>query len=906
MSLTASIMAALEASASPNQAIRQQGEAQLQQHKQSAGAFYAACADILIAPTAAMYGRQLAGFQIKNNMSDPNCAVNPQMQSAVCGAALLDPEGNIRKVASSIVSLAVRENVWPAESVVPNLCQILTQRQTELPAVHGAMRALSQVVDDCVLLLEVRNMIPPLVQAVQPYLTATHLGTDPNALEIRVKAFDVMATILERAGMDFECIAHHSMRGCILPLIEDFFSNLSSPPSERIATKSVLCLVLSLTFHEVITDELFNRILQLMYQATTSPVTGADEQLRIEATEFWRAILHFPRFTELAAPAMPTLIPVLIQAMVYSAMEMGMLQGSAQDWSTPDKLDDIRPRHYQARVHATNDEDGEDDDEEVEEWNLRRVSALSLDSISEFYGERVLLPVLGVVDGMMQPDQSWKQQEAAILALGAICDGCFHSLTPYLPDISSRLLQLLENAGTHFLVVNTVLWTGTQIGRYFANEPANLQRFMTGVLNKMQSPSKLTQEAASAALETMVELCEDGQLNSMAGTIVECVAQCLRGYQLKNRVLLFEVLETICSTLGAALRDSPAAVEALMAPLAEIWTSTPNDSPLLFSFFRCMGSVCCALGPTMQSMAKTIFDRGYGMLSYHVQLRSAAVRAKEDPPEPEFLITSADLLSGLFDAMGSSLEPLVTAQQPTFMNVVLAMLIDESPEIRQSGFSLVGDVAKACPTHVQANLQPFCEAVLRNLDELNEFTYSVISNVAWSVCNLLENQMDINNLPTIGRAGNLAAQMFAHFAKIFCCSGVDADMRNMEENIALCLGMLLYHDPDVEATSGCGVAVISRRFCEYVRNIKELQQKDMAVNGYLIAVQRAGPHVVLEHLTFFFDLAASLTTAGPDTQRTIKEILQQAKLAGGVQWHEKFSGYNEQMRNRLYQVYGVN
>lgn len=76
------------------------------------------------------------------------------------------------------------------------------------------------------------------------------------------------------------------------------------------------------------------------------------------------------------------------------------------------------------------------------------------------------MPVLQVLDTMMQLTRPWKELEAGVLALGAICDGCFDSLSPYLPSISTRLLQLLNSNETHFLVVNITLWTCTQIGRY--------------------------------------------------------------------------------------------------------------------------------------------------------------------------------------------------------------------------------------------------------------------------------------------------------------------------------------------------------------------------------------------------------------------------------------------------------
>lgn len=653
---------------------------------------------------------------------------------------------------------------------------------------------------------------------------------------------------------------------------------------------------------------------------------GDGEQLHIEATQFWSAVLHFPHFAELVEPHIEKIIPTLVQAMVYSELEMGMLQASAEDWQVPDKPDDIKPRHFQARQQTsahTDDAAGGDDDEdddadaEVEEWNLRRVSARTLDDISEYFGERILLPVLRVLDDWMQPGRRWQELEAAVLALGAICDGCFNALVPYLPAITTRLCDLLADPATHFLVVNIALWTCGQVGRYFVGEAAKLRTLVTITLGKMQNPSKLVQGSAVSTLETLVKLCEDGQETMMLQphlpSIVTGVAQCLRGYQLKNRVLLLEVLESLCKAMGEQMRNDAAVVATLMDPLTEMWRGIPNDSPLLFSFFTCMSTVCSALGPLMEPMGKDIFERAYGILQEHMLARHAAQQQKNsssgggaemvDEPEMEFVITAADLLSGLFDALGSGLEPLMAQRQPQFMHVVLAMLRDESAEVRQSGFSLTGDMSTACPTYMQAVLAPFCDAALSNLAHVDESNYGVVSNVAWTLCNLLERQVDTGELPLLQNTPAMP-QLYALLARILGGAGLTAEMRNMADNVALCLGCMLYMDPEVEGRASCPVALFARRFCEYVRNIKDVPQKEMAVSGFLFAVQR-NPRIAAEHLSVFFDLACSITSANADTLRTMHQVLQSVKSMDANLWQQRLSAYSEQPRLRLYEIYGL-
>ncbi|KAH9601522.1 hypothetical protein LSM04_003305 [Trypanosoma melophagium] len=901
------ILQALAAAADPNPDTRHNGEAQLQQLKQQPDVFFAACAELLTNTAVPTRGRQLVGYVLKNHLAHPACVHNTALQVSVLERAVLDTESSIRGVACTIISLAVRENYWPVEPVVKSLTDILTTRHGELHAVHGAMRALSQIVDDCVQLLDMRQITGVVVTAVLPYLKSSPAGREGN--EVQLKAFDSISVILEQAGIDYSSFSYSSMRPHVLNVIEACFMNLQNPSSKQLATKCVKCIVLSLGYHDLISDELFHKITNLMSMATAS-ADGSDEELRIEATEFWRGVLCFPRFAILVEPILESVIPLLIRSMVYSEMEIGMLQASAEDWNVPDKIDDIRPRHYQARVNSTgagdddDNDDGDDEDGEVEEWNLRRVSALTLDSIAEHYGDKIIFTVLGVIDGMMQPSSSWKELEAAILALGAIMDGCFDSMSPYLPDISTRLLQLLSDPSVHFLVGSISLWTMTQIGKYVVSVPEKLQTFLRCILQKMQSPSKLMQEGATAALQKTILLCTEGELNNDISLIVDCVVKCLRGYQLKNRVLLFETLETICEEIGEPLRTSPDTVEMLMAPLGEIWSSTPNDSPLLFSFFKCMSSVCRALGPALQpTLAKDIFERSYCLLVTHVQARAEAQRMNQEPPEYEFLVTASDLLSGLFDAMGSNLEPLVLQCQPPFVSTVLQTVRDEDAEIRQSGFSLLGDLAKSSPGSVQAVLVEVVKASLENLAHLNESTYRVISNVAWFLCNLLENQMDMNNLPVLDAANGLP-QVFAAVARLLSTAPQTAEMRNMAENLCICLGLILYTSPGVETQSGCPVSLFAEPFCACMRNVREAPYKEQAVRGFLIAVQQQIP-LVVNFLHLFFDLALSIATASPDLKRAMGDLLAAAKTHSGGRWQQQLGNYSEQLRTRLYHVYGI-
>lgn len=59
---------------------------------------------------------------------------------------------------------------------------MLVGRVNELAVVHGVSRALSQIVDDCIDLLDMQQLTLSIIRAIKPLLTASHIGQDTTAI----------------------------------------------------------------------------------------------------------------------------------------------------------------------------------------------------------------------------------------------------------------------------------------------------------------------------------------------------------------------------------------------------------------------------------------------------------------------------------------------------------------------------------------------------------------------------------------------------------------------------------------------------------------------------------------------------------------------------------------------------
>jgi transportin-2 len=687
-------------------------------------------------------------------------------------------------------------------------------------------------------------------------------------------------------------------------------------------------MVLTLTFYESISSDMLVRMAMLMLEIMKSGHT-TPESLRMEATHFWKGCLVFPAFAEISFQAMGQVIPLLLEQMVFSDLELGMLQGSANDWQVPDKEDDIKPRHYRGRTQQTHeDDDGDeadddvdddDDDNEVEDYNLRRVSAHTLDDIAEYFGDRILNDVLTVIDQYMQPHQPWKRLEAAILAFGAIAIGCQTGLRPYLVPIASRLLQILDEPNTHFLVSVIAMWALRRISSFLLDMPPDLvplrpdgsqghpldllNRFVFIVVRNMESASKMVQESATAALNDLCMEADAHQLDGMIDGIIQSIGRCIPAYQLKNKLELFKAIENVCDQFGSQLA-ADSRRDVLIGQLQQVWVSTSDQSHLICPLFSCMGRVCGALGSAIQPISATIFHRAYQMCSHHIELRKQAIAAvNDDMPDAEYAITAMDLISGLFDALGSSMEPLIAPLEPQFVLLLLAAVNDPDQEIRQSGFAVFADVSKNCPIHVQHVLGDLVAAIVRNCQNLSESSYGSVSNAAYCVSELLLHQVD-------GVAPTLSSQMIAaileQFVRLTANVPLTADMRNMVENIILAAGAIMNDQPNVLTQitfDGETVQRFVKVWLQYMRSIKNLGDiKDNAVRGMLLQLQQ-NSQILSQYPHLFCDLALSLDRSPADIRAAVQSILQGLKAGYGQGWDQILKGYVQ--REALWRCYGL-
>lgn len=504
-------------------------------------------------------------------------------------------------------------------------------------------------------------------------------------------------------------------------------------------------------------------------------------ELALDAAEFWLCAGEDENLRNHLGPYLAKIVPVLLSSMVYSEDDILRLEGEEEDYNVDDREEDIKPTFAASKAgrltNATDEpsadvngatsqqqtdldddlsegeiDDFDDDDEfgdPEEQWNLRKCSAAALDVLASVFHESVFQATLPYLHENLSHAE-WTNRESAVLALGAIADGCMEVVEPHLPQLTPYMITLLQDPKP--VVRQITCWS---LGRYSGwaahLDKAGKQQFfepvMEGILMKMIDKNKKVQEAAASAFANLEEKANT-QLTEYCEVIVRQFVQCFALYKDRNMFILYDCVQTLAEHVGPALAQDHL-IRLLMPALLQRWNKVSDQSREMFPLLECLSYVATALGHRFAQYAAGIFARCVKIV--HRNLEDGVMAAEIngfEAPDKDFLVTSLDLLSAIIQALNTEDSAQLVAASPNFFQLLAVCMRDPSNDVRQSAYALLGD----CAIYVFAQLRPGLPTILEiliaqlevsqiNLDG-EETGYSVINNACWSVGEIAMNQKE--------------------------------------------------------------------------------------------------------------------------------------------------------------------
>jgi len=155
----------------------------------------------------------------------------------------------------------------------------------------------------------------------------------------------------------------------------------------------------------------------------------------------------------------------------------------------------------------------------------------------------------------------------------------------------------------------------------------------------------------------------------------------------------------------------------------------------MFPILECFTSLLAVIGLEAQVYVQAIYTRCLKTLNHIHQCYAHPDQHDIDElPSKDFAVCALDVISGLSEGLGEMFVTLVTSSKELhelLLRCMVASMNDEHAELRQSGFSLSGDICKNSFGLVNQEVAvAIMDCALKNLEP--EFPL-VCNNAVWTV-----------------------------------------------------------------------------------------------------------------------------------------------------------------------------
>jgi transportin-1 len=819
--------------------------------------------------------RSAAAIMLKNNVRTGYRTI-PESSLAFIRSSiplgLQDKNPQIRNVAGNVITEIIRSGGvlgWP--QLLPELLDLVSNMGGNVTqeAQEGAMTALAKICEDN------KKLLDKEYQGQRPLNILI-----PKLIDFTKSPLDKVRTLALSSINIFIPQKSQALLVNVDTLLNQLF-NLANDPVPAVRRQVCRAFV---QLVETRPDKIQPYIGGLVDYIIAQQRKVEEEELAVDAAEFWLSVGEHNALWRSLSPYLDKIIPVLLDSMVYSEEDIAMLEGGDDDADEEDRAEDIRPAFAKgrtlvngqstgdanqaqnggtyAKLGAFDDEDDEFDEGEIEEsddeedgnpedrWNLRKCSAAALDVFATDFRGPVFDTILPYLLTNLKHEE-WPQREAAVLALGAVAEGCIDVVTPHLPELVPYLITLLNDPEP--LVRQITCWT---LGRYSSwgaslTDPSRRSRYfepmMEGILMKMLDRNKRVQEAGASAFAHLEEKAGK-QLIPYCDPIIQQFVRCFDKYKDRNMFILYDCVQTLAEYVGPELAR-PDLVDLLMPALIKRWRKVSDQSRELFPLLECLSYVATALGKVFSAFAPPIFTRCIKIIHQNLEDYVLAVgNPILDTPDTDFLVTSLDLLSAIIQVVDyQKSAELVSGSQPGIFELLSFCMENPTNDVRQSSYALLGDCAK----YVFPQLQPFLPRIMPILikqldlnmvmDDHIENGFSVVNNACWSVGEI-----------AVQHGKGMAPFIEPLFQRLLDIIGNPEVPHSVNENAAIALGRLGLENAEAMAPH---LAVFSAQFLKSMETVEYTEEKASAFKGFTLVVGR-NPQALEKDLVSFFTVIA--------------------------------------------------
>lgn len=819
--------------------------------------------------------RATAGLWLKNVLIFDWFRLTPESISYVQSQApkgLGDPNQLIQNASSIVATTLVGKlglNGWP--SLLPDLVQAIDQSQMGEPIQEGAVSALKNICEDSATLVAQNEEL--LAQLI-PKLIAFTESLNPK---VRSSAISCLTEFVPHGSQAFLVHIDAFLNACFALAQSD-----STP-----GTLSSICRA----FKELLTvrPDKLEPHLQGVIQFSTHCLKSSEETVALEGSEFLLALAESEADEDILGPAMPSVLPAVLETMVLSDSDLFVLESVAEnDSNEADREQDIRPTvpktkhaHGHKVLNKPNGSNGDDDEDDgdfdddeddfeasLENWNLRKCSAATLDQLAQKAPHLTLENALPILLQRINASQEWPVRESAVLAFGAIATGVLAvGESSFVPELIPFLVELLGNE--HAPIREITCWS---LSRYIEEESFDWT-VLQGVLKCTLDVNKRVQAAACSALSTLSESAGT-QLEPYAAELFQHLRLCFSKYQKNNLLSLYECVQTVATCLSSSISANPEIVNSVMEPMISRWNAVANDDHELLALLECLSYFAIAMGSAFAPFALPLFERSILLIRESLVLMQ---RAQIDPvnvdaPEPMVVVCSIDMIDGVVQALQETgVASLFAAQeqstQTTIAEMLLMCLSLDSLLIKQSALALLGDLAIYCfNSQLLPYLPKLVPEILAQIDpqqiETDVYYEPIGDNSMWAMAEIAMHHEKFSLEPWFN-------ELFQKLGTVLCSPLTHSP--TLLSNATTAIGRLGLGLPNLLAPH---LHMFITKWLDCVMEVEATVEKDSALQGICMAIGANPQALTIENLQQLLKVLAAYFSASVTLQQLVKKVIE--------------------------------
>lgn len=623
-----------------------------------------------------------------------------------------------------------------------------------------------------------------------------------------------------------------------------------------------------------------------------------DMEVALGACEFWLALTKLNNCKDILLPYVDKLCPILLKNMKYSTFELIALKDTLRvDEQGDDNSKEAFPFHMHDSRRISQDyceEDGdylgncEDVDDFYVGWTLRKCSAASLDAIAVKFGDDIL-PLLVPLLNENFHSLDYLVKESAILALGAISEGCGEGLKPHMPYLIEYLLRSMNDERSMIRVITC--WT---ISRYVnwicSNSNYHAVYFvpvMTTLLKHFMDDNKRVQRAAISAFCVFQEDAQ-AQLIPYIDLILDGFQLGFQKFHYRSLYLLYDAINVLASAVGSEL-GKPEYVDKLMPPLVQKLNEVHNYSDDQFvAVLECLANIIPAFDAGFVPYSEMIYSQCMEII---VDTFMADANFQEnlhdfDPPDKEPMHVALDVLYSMAVGLKSYFYKFVS--NSNLVSLLYTTMQDCCCTIRQSSIALYGELVSICYPVLSTNVLEYLKIIIKNLDETYE---GVCKNAAW-VIGKLTTVMGADIRPFV-------LEVLEFFTAILKNPMIS---RTIHQTVSVSLCTICCACPDITLNDS---ETVLKTCCLSLRGLKDSDEKDLAFRGLCHMIVRH-PDFCQNHFVYFCDAVASWNCLNPGLKEIVRNILVSFKeQCGDGIWTQFYSQFPDLLKVQIFNLYGV-